>query len=165
MLSAAKPICQAKLGDKVKLTFNNPEMTEGLASRIKEVRTGANKTQEEFGASLGVSKAAVAQWETLHGKQRTEPKLEKLLSMASLYSVDLVWLLTGQRVSGPHVLHEPVAPYAPHDPLGDLFLRLSSTPRERRLLFASEWSALLLAPDSPELQLSVRRCLEAALPA
>ena len=63
-----------------------------LAKRIKAARKSVHITQEELGKRLGVSKAAVSQWEGA----ATTPDVHNLLRISEVTHVPIAWLLTGQ---------------------------------------------------------------------
>ena len=93
MLSRTKPGGQVALVAPVKHYLKNAAMSSTLAQRIKTLRKKLGLTQEAFGAELGVSKAAVSQWESDKEDQRTKPTVENLQAIAELAHTTLSWLL------------------------------------------------------------------------
>jgi len=67
-----------------------------MSERIRTVM--GSLTLDEFGKSLGVSAQAVSQW--LSGK--TKPDQKNLMRMASLYKVDLNWLMNDEATDTFH---------------------------------------------------------------
>lgn len=67
-------------------------MLTTLANRIRSARTSAELTQSELAGQLGVSAAAVAQWEIPGG---TRPTLEHLSAIARVTETTVDWLMTG----------------------------------------------------------------------
>lgn len=65
-----------------------------VAKRLKQIRTtlGAKMTQEEFGESLGLSRAAYAAYEL--GKNTPTPTMLKLVCLT--YGINPRWLETGE---------------------------------------------------------------------
>lgn len=80
-----------------------------IAARIREARIAAGLTQEALAARVGVSKAAVAQWEA-QTDLRTEPTLSNLRAVAIATSVTADFLLgcamPGERPAPPADLDE-----------------------------------------------------------
>lgn len=65
-----------------------------IAERIRSARIAAGfETQVELAKAMGISKSAVNQWEA--GKNENL-KLEHLVALADLCSVDIRWLATGE---------------------------------------------------------------------
>lgn len=93
MLSLTEPCSQARLGDAVKFYLNNRRMASELWQRLRALRKHTGLSGELFGAEVGVSKAAVSQWESPDPKKRTSPDLQKVIDMARLFEVPLDWLL------------------------------------------------------------------------
>lgn len=58
-------------------------------NRIKEYREKRGLTQEELGNTLGVGRAAVAQWE----RGMNAPKLKTLLKLADVFNCSIEDLL------------------------------------------------------------------------
>lgn len=67
-------------------------MPSHLHQRIRHLRNALGKTQEAFGAELGVSKAAVSMWESTKATKRTEPTLDNLRAIAALCQAKIGWL-------------------------------------------------------------------------
>jgi transcriptional regulator with XRE-family HTH domain len=113
MLSAAELSCQVQLGDRPRTRLNNLRMTTELWERIFHVRSKMGKTQETFGAALGVSKAAVAQWESKSPRTRTAPATAKLQAMARMSGVSIAWLIDGLDDDANHAREELATYNAP----------------------------------------------------
>lgn len=60
-----------------------------VAEMIKQTRTEANMTQEEYGAKFGVSRQTVSSWEN----ERSLPDLQMLIDICNTYHVSLDKLL------------------------------------------------------------------------
>jgi transcriptional regulator with XRE-family HTH domain len=69
-------------------------MASELWQRIRAIRKHLGITQEAFGAELGVSKAAVSQWESENEETRTTPELPKQVAIAKLVNAPLGWLIS-----------------------------------------------------------------------
>lgn len=65
--------------------------SSGLGKRLKEARELRGKSQDEVGKAAGISRAAVAQWES----GVTAPTVDKLEKICELLDADPVWLITG----------------------------------------------------------------------
>ena len=72
---------------------------EGVASRIREARRALGLTQEELAHRVGVSRSAIAQWET----DRTGKVRGNLARVAAVLGVSVGYLLTGDSQSAPAV--------------------------------------------------------------
>lgn len=66
---------------------------QSMASRIRRARIGARMTQTDLANAVGVSRSAVAQWETRDG---TSPSTEHLTEIAVKTGVQFEWLATGR---------------------------------------------------------------------
>lgn len=64
--------------------------------RIRAVRKKLRLTQVDFAAMIGVTRAAVANWETGHAM----PDMPNLIRIAKEGGVGLGWLVTGQENEG-----------------------------------------------------------------
>ena len=64
-----------------------------MKERIKELRLAAGKTQAEFAESLGVSRGAVAIWETVDDRP---PSSITISLMCDKYNINRQWLETGE---------------------------------------------------------------------
>jgi transcriptional regulator with XRE-family HTH domain len=95
-----------------------------LSPRIRKARTAAHLTQSELARRVGVSRAAVANWE--HG-DRGQPATERLLRIALATDVAYEWLATGR--GRMHSATEP-------EPVLALDVELVEDPLEMRLLRA-----------------------------
>lgn len=65
---------------------------EGVASRIRDARRSLGLTQEELARRIGVSRSAIAQWET----DRTGQVRANLARVAVVLGVSVGYLLTGE---------------------------------------------------------------------
>lgn len=65
---------------------------EGVAGRIRESRRGLGLTQEELARRIGVSRSAIAQWET----DRTGQVRANLARVAAVLGVSIGYLLNGE---------------------------------------------------------------------
>lgn len=68
-----------------------PDSTEALAARLKTARRARGFTQEQLARELGLSRSAVAQWETSRAGQLRE----NLVRLAAVLGVSVSWLLRG----------------------------------------------------------------------
>ncbi|XAI97140.1 putative transcriptional regulator [Dolichospermum phage Dfl-JY45] len=96
----------------------------GLPRRIAAARKTAGQTQAAIALACGVSRGAVAQWETSTGGR---PDVQKLARFAYVAGVSVDWLLWGD---APPPTRPPAATGA--DPLDALVQGLSRP--ERRAL-------------------------------
>jgi transcriptional regulator with XRE-family HTH domain len=71
--------------------------TEGVAIRIREARRALGLTQDELARRVGVSRSAIAQWET----DRTGQVRANLARVAAVLGVSSGYLLTGETEVGP----------------------------------------------------------------
>lgn len=76
-----------------------------LGSRIRARRDAVGLTQDKLAAQCGVSRAAVAQWES----GVTRPSLDNLIKVADALNVWLSWLTTGDHSlpDGPNPFADP----------------------------------------------------------
>jgi transcriptional regulator with XRE-family HTH domain len=65
---------------------------EGVAVRIRESRRSLGLTQEQLAQRIGVSRSAIAQWET----DRTGQVRANLARVAAVLGVSIGYLLTGE---------------------------------------------------------------------
>lgn len=65
---------------------------EGVAARIRESRRSLGLTQEELARRIGVSRSAIAQWET----DRTGQVRANLARVAAVLGVSIGYLMTGE---------------------------------------------------------------------
>jgi transcriptional regulator with XRE-family HTH domain len=70
--------------------------TEGVAARIREARRALALTQDELARRVGVSRSAVAQWET----DRTGQVRANLARVAAVLGVSIGYLITGDSEAG-----------------------------------------------------------------
>src|SRR5579875_2755554 len=71
-------------------------VVEGVALRIREARRALGFTQDELARRVGVSRSAIAQWET----DRTGQIRANLARVAAVLGVSIGYLLTGEREVG-----------------------------------------------------------------
>ncbi|WP_297370389.1 helix-turn-helix domain-containing protein [Acidocella sp.] len=65
---------------------------ETIGARIRALRLAANMTQDEFAAKLGVSRSAIAQWET----DRAGQIRENMERIAKVLNTSLGYLVSGE---------------------------------------------------------------------
>ena len=65
---------------------------EEFGTRLRNLRTGLNLTQDEAAAEINVSKQAISKWENGHGL----PDISSLSALAGLYGTTIDYLLTGE---------------------------------------------------------------------
>lgn len=68
-------------------------MTSKLSERIREARRFADLTQRALAARCGVSRGAVALWETDNERHSSTPSVEHLMRLAKATGVPLAWLM------------------------------------------------------------------------
>ena len=75
------------------------EQTTDIGSRLKEIRTSAGLTQEDFAKSISGSRRQVVAWE----KGEVIPSDIFLEKMSTIYNVSVSWLKTGkgEKYKGP----------------------------------------------------------------
>ena len=71
-------------------------MKETAGSRIKHVRVHFRQSQDEFSRKLGVSQFTLSNYET----DKRFPDARFLLKLKEMTSVDLNWLVWGEKESG-----------------------------------------------------------------
>jgi transcriptional regulator with XRE-family HTH domain len=84
---------------ETKAPFADPDAaseTEGVANRIREARRALGLTQDELARRVGVSRSAIAQWET----DRTGQVRANLARVAAVLGVSSSYLLTGETEVG-----------------------------------------------------------------
>ncbi len=91
---------------------------ESVGARIRGLRLAANLTQDEFASKLGVSRSAIAQWET----DRAGQIRDNMERIAKVLNTSLGYLVSGEAGS------------LQGDELALLRLYRASTPEDRRLL-------------------------------
>lgn len=67
-----------------------------IGARLKEAREKAGLSQEAIAVKMGISRAAVAQWEA----DTTVPEASKFARLAEILGVSTDWLLTGHEFQG-----------------------------------------------------------------
>jgi transcriptional regulator with XRE-family HTH domain len=67
-----------------------------VATRIREARRALGLTQDELARRIGVSRSAIAQWET----DRTGQVRANLARVASVLGVSIGYLITGESEAG-----------------------------------------------------------------
>ncbi|GAA5265152.1 transcriptional regulator [Acidiphilium sp. MT5] len=73
------------------VTKKNPTL-ESVGQRIRALRLANNLTQDEFAGQLGVSRSAIAQWET----DRAGQVRENLERIAKVLGTSLAYLVSGE---------------------------------------------------------------------
>ncbi len=63
-----------------------------LGGRIEQARTAHRMSLRQVSRLLGVKSSTVANWE----RDRTEPRSNKLLTLAGILNVSMTWLLIGE---------------------------------------------------------------------
>jgi transcriptional regulator with XRE-family HTH domain len=93
-------ISQAFEINVTKLHTNKVEcVMKTIGERLKKIRTTKHLTQSEMGASIGVSKQAIANVESGHNK----PSIEFISKLIENYNVNSNWLISevGQMFNAP----------------------------------------------------------------
>lgn len=67
-------------------------VTQSFGERIRGLRLGSNMTQDQLASRLGVSRSAIAQWES----GRIDPLRKNLQRIAEVLNTSHVYLATGQ---------------------------------------------------------------------
>lgn len=80
--------------ERVRLPYK-VRMSGGLARRIKELRGARDLTQDDIARACGVSRAAVAQWES----GSSAPTLDKMEALTGILATDSIYLLDGKHVA------------------------------------------------------------------
>ncbi len=65
---------------------------QSVGQRIRALRLKDNLTQDQFAAQLGVSRSAIAQWETDRARQRDE----NLRRIAEVLDTSMAYLVSGK---------------------------------------------------------------------
>lgn len=68
-------------------------MMTNMANRIRRARALARVSQSQLAAQVGVTRSAVAQWES---KANVRPSMDHLSSVAIVTGVQFEWLATGR---------------------------------------------------------------------
>ena len=63
-----------------------------LGSRIDQARSATGLSPSQLSRRIGVKRQTLENWET----DRSEPRADKLLKLAGILQVPLIWLLTGE---------------------------------------------------------------------
>src|SRR5690606_3016408 len=92
-----------------------------ISTRIRTARVRVGMSQADLATALGVSRSAVANWESAKG--RVYPSTERLGELAMATGVSYEWLATGRGT-----------PYAPSDGIPAADAEFVDDPVERRLL-------------------------------
>ena len=92
-----------------------------ISTRIRTARVRVGMSQADLVTALGVSRSAVANWESAKG--RVYPSTERLGELAMATGVSYEWLATGRGT-----------PYAPSDGIPAADAEFVDDPVERRLL-------------------------------
>lgn len=85
---ACVPICRVKM----------PYMGATLGERIRGARDAKKLSQQQLGDAVGVSRAAVSQWESSETKGL---RPENLVAVADVLGVSIKWLVTGKGPKQP----------------------------------------------------------------
>ncbi|OHD57645.1 MAG: hypothetical protein A2Y33_06305 [Spirochaetes bacterium GWF1_51_8] len=85
---------------------------EGIGERLRMIRDDYGMSQIEFAERLGAKQNALSQYE--NGQRKLPPEMQSIL--ASVFSINLNWLLTGQ---GEKVLAPGASQNAPQPVRGD----------------------------------------------
>ncbi|GAB0116911.1 hypothetical protein Acid7E03_09830 [Acidisoma sp. 7E03] len=80
------------LGTRRVQPASQPAPVEGVATRIRDIRRSLGLTQDELASRIGVSRSAIAQWET----DRTGQVRSNLARVAAVLGVSVGYLLTGE---------------------------------------------------------------------
>ena len=70
-----------------------------LGGRIEQARSEMGLTVKQLATRIGVRTSTLAHWE----QDRTEPRSNKLLTLAGILNVPLAWLLLGEAHAGDGV--------------------------------------------------------------
>lgn len=84
------------VGYKTEQYFHNAAMASELWQRIKAARKHANLTQQDIADKFGVTRSAVAQWESSDPAKRTRPRFEMLLKISETTGCPFNWLLSDE---------------------------------------------------------------------
>lgn len=87
--STASTQIQALLSPLRKLAYQNRGVDEVLGDRLRQARDRLGLTQTEAAEKIGLSYAAIGQWE----RGETIPELENLVPCAQVYGASLDWLV------------------------------------------------------------------------
>lgn len=71
----------------------------GIGTRIKELRSVYNISQEELAVQINVSRGNVGDWE----RGRAKPGAEALAALSSFFCVSVDWILNGQEFHSPSI--------------------------------------------------------------
>jgi len=74
-----------------------------LGSRIEQARDAKQLTERQLARRVSVKLETLANWE----RDRSEPRAEKLMKLAGILQVPMVWLMTGDT---PEAYEKPVNP-------------------------------------------------------
>lgn len=74
------------------MSLKKPVPTDSVGQRIRALRLANNLTQDEFAAQLGVSRSAIAQWET----DRAGQVRENLERISKVLGTSLAYLVSGE---------------------------------------------------------------------
>lgn len=74
-----------------------------LGEKLKEARKQAGLSQEQLSEKLGISRSAVAKWETDNGI----PDVDNLKVLSKLLNVSIDYLLDDEEVMNELIMHEP----------------------------------------------------------
>jgi len=68
-------------------------MASGLWQRLRAARRYADKRQQDISDACGVSRGAVAQWESAEPGHRTRPGITELMTVSRTTGVPVEWLM------------------------------------------------------------------------
>jgi transcriptional regulator with XRE-family HTH domain len=109
----------------------------GIGERLRLLRKTLGLSQAEFAQRLGVKQRAISHWEN----EDSEPSLKMIQKISDIWSINLIWLLTGE---GPMFREKEDPPPAREDSsegLSPELLRALSHPTIRNIaLMLSEMS-------------------------
>ena len=93
-----KPAAVIQTKTKTEAIVSKRRKTETLGKRIARARDGAGLSSEQSARRMGVMTATLSNWET----DKSEPRVNKLVTLAGMLNVSLTWLVTGKG-NGPLV--------------------------------------------------------------
>ncbi len=67
-----------------------------LGARLDEARTAMNLSRAQLATHMGVMTKTIKNWET----DRSEPRSNKLVTLAGMLGVSVIWLATGAETEG-----------------------------------------------------------------
>ena len=73
--------------------MNRKTGPETLGDRIRQLRESRNLSQDQLGSAIGISGAAIAQWETGATKN---PRPDHILRCCAYFGADPYWVVFGR---------------------------------------------------------------------